>query len=61
MPHRLAAKSPTQSAAALCHWIEHLRTRDPDLLEWLLDRWLYASEKEFGRIRLDDHDRARWQ
>ena len=61
IPHRLAAKSPTQSAAALCHWIEHLRTRDPELLEWLLDRWLHASEKEFGRIRLDDHDRARWQ
>ena len=61
LPHRLAAKSPTQLAAALCRWIEHLRTRDPDLLGWLLDRWLFASEKEFGRIRLDDHDRARWQ
>ena len=61
LPHRLTAKSPTQSAAALCRWIEHLRTRDPDLLAWLLDRWLFASEKEFGRIRLDDHDRARWQ
>ncbi len=61
LPHRLAAKSPTQSAAALCRWIEHLRTREPDLLGWLLDRWLFASEKEFGRIRLDDHDRARCQ
>ena len=60
LPHRLAAKSPTQSAAALCRWIEHLRTRDPDLLGWLLDRWLFASEKEFGRIRLDDHGRACW-
>lgn len=61
LPHRLAAKSPTQSAAALCTWMDELRIRDPDLLEWLLDRWLHASEKEFGRIRLDDHDRVRWQ
>jgi hypothetical protein len=61
MPHRLAAKSPTQSAATLCHWIEQLRTRDPDLLEWLLNRWLYASEKEFGRIRIGASEQVRWQ
>ena len=61
LPHRLAAKSPTQSAAILCTWIDRLRTSDPDLLEWLMDRWLYASEKEFGRIRLDDRERVRWQ
>ncbi len=61
LPQRLAAKSPTRSAAGLCAWIEQLRTDDRDLFDWLLDRWLYASEKEFGRIRLDADDGACWQ
>lgn len=60
LPKRLAAKSPTQSAAGLCTWIERLRTSDRALFEWLLDRWLHASEKEFGRIRFATGDKERW-
>ena len=40
--------------------MEPLRVADPDQLGWRLDRWLVASEKEFGRIRLDDRDRVCW-
>ena len=61
LPRQPAAKSPTLAAAALCAWIEQLRTHDEGLLDWLLDRWLHDSEKEFGRIRVDADDDARWQ
>ena len=61
LPQRLAAKSPTQAAAALCTWVQQLRVSDRDLLDWLLQRWLYASEQEFGRIRLDAGDDDRWR
>lgn len=61
LPKQPAAKSPTLAAAALCAWIEQLRTRDEGLLDWLLDRWLHDSEKEFGRIRVDADEDARWQ
>lgn len=61
LPKQPAAKSPTLAAAALCVWIEQLRTRDAGLLDWLLDRWLHDSEKEFGRIRIGVDEDPRWQ
>lgn len=61
LPRRLPAKSPTRAAAGLCTWLEHLRARDRELFDWLVDRWLHLSEREFGRMRLDADDRARWQ
>jgi hypothetical protein len=45
----------------LCAWIEQLRVSDEGLLDWLLDRWLHDSEKEFGRIRVDADEDTRWQ
>jgi hypothetical protein len=61
LPKQPAAKSPTLAAAVLCAWIEQLRVSDEGLLDWLLDRWLHDSEKEFGRIRVDADEDTRWQ
>lgn len=59
LPVRLQAGSPTQAAARVSAWLEDLRRQDPEEVEWLLQRWLHASEQEFGRMRLDD-DQSRW-
>ena len=61
LPHRLPARSPTRAAAGLCLWLERLRTDHRELFHWLVDRWLHTSENEFGRMRLDAEDRARWE
>ena len=42
-------------------WLERLRTTYPELLHWLLDQWTHDSEREFGRMRLDDDDLERWE
>lgn len=61
LPERLPARSPTQAAALLCDWLDALRLESPEDFEWLLQKWVHASEKEFGRIRLDDKEIERWK
>lgn len=61
LPLRLPAGSPTRVAAQVGHWLERLRTSNVELFDWLLQRWLYASEREFGRMRLEPDDAARWE
>lgn len=60
LPQRLPAKSPTQSAALVCDWLDVLRTKHPEELTWVMQKWLHASEKEFGRIRLSQEEIERW-
>ena len=52
VPLALAAGSATTAAAVLCSWLEALRReREEDFL-WLLEKWMFASERERGRMRL---------
>jgi hypothetical protein len=60
LPAALAAGQATAAAAALCDWLEELRCQKGDDFAWLLDKWIYASESERGRMLLkDDSEVAR--
>lgn len=56
LPKPLAAGSATRAADGLCHWLAMLRDNQPEDFHWLLEKWLYASEKERGRMRLDSDE-----
>ncbi|MGH8111802.1 MAG: hypothetical protein ACREPL_07710, partial [Rhodanobacteraceae bacterium] len=62
LPARLPAGSATEAAVSLCNWLESIRADRPEDFDWLLEKWVYASERERGRMRLDSQsevDRAR--
>ncbi len=54
VPPPLAAGSATAAAVMLCRWLESLRTGRADEFQWLLEKWLYQSERERGRMALAD-------
>jgi integrase len=59
LPDRLDAGSATQTATTLLGWLENLRIQMPDDFVWLIKKWVNASERERGRMRLDgDSDLA---
>ena len=53
LPPRIAAGTATQAAVDLCDWLEALRCDHGEDFAWLLDKWVYSSESERGRMRLD--------
>lgn len=62
LPPPLAAGTATRAAVTLCEWLDSLRCNHQEEFSWLLDKWLHASERERGRMRLDNQaeiDRAR--
>lgn len=54
VPEELPAQTATQAAAAVIEWMEVLRKSKSEQHRWVMNKWLYASEKERGRMRLDD-------
>lgn len=54
LPAQLSAGTATEAAVSLCAWLESMRTGRPEDLDWLLEKWVYASEQERGRMRLDN-------
>lgn len=56
MPTRLPADSPTRAGAIVCEWLDRLLRFDPEEFKWVLQKWLYHSEREFGRMAMDDID-----
>ena len=52
VPPVLAAGSATAAAVMLCRWLEALRIGRPEELQWLLDKWIFRSERERGRMTL---------
>lgn len=52
VPPALAAGSATVAAAGLCTWLEVLRIEREEDFFWLLEKWIYASERERGRMLL---------
>jgi site-specific recombinase XerD len=54
VPPALAAGSATTAAAVLCTWLEALRVDRKEDFFWLLEKWMHASERERGRMRLVD-------
>ena len=56
VPPALAAGSATAAAMKLCRWLEALRIGRPEEFQWLLDKWIFRSERERGRMRLADDD-----
>ena len=61
LPHDLLANSPTEAAALFCSWVDELKQTRYEDFQWLLSKWLFASEKEFGRIRLSEDEEKRWR
>jgi len=54
VPPALAAGSATAAAMKLCRWLEALRIGRPKEFQWLLDKWIFRSERERGRMTLAD-------
>lgn len=54
VPKRLPTGSPTICADALCVWLSELQNNNPDHLGWLARKYIYCSEAEKGRFRLNN-------
>jgi len=52
LPTRLAAGEATMAAVNLAEWLKELRGRKEEDFQWLLGKWLHASERERGRMAL---------
>lgn len=53
VPRRVAAGTATVAAEALCTWLGTLHVHSPADFDWLLYKWVHASERDRGRMRLD--------
>lgn len=58
VPAALAAGQATAAASVLCEWLEALRCQKEEEFEWLLHKWIYASERDRGRMLLQDREEA---
>jgi hypothetical protein len=56
MPERLLPGQSADNAVTLCDRLEALRTSSTQDFDWLIDKWLSATESEQGLIRLDYDD-----
>lgn len=54
VPFALAAGQATAAAFALCVWLQELKRKKEEDFDWLLTKWIYASESERGRMLLKD-------
>lgn len=60
VPPRLAAGTATKAAAGLCDWLRKLKSHQPSDYQWLLKKWVFASSRDRGYIRLDDTADENW-
>lgn len=54
LPEPIEAGSATAAASKLCDWLSELWHENQVLFAWLIEKWIYASERDRGRMRMDD-------
>ena len=62
LPEVLSGPTAKEAAIVFAGWLEKLRIEKPDDFKWLLDKFIYCSEKRLCRVKLDNKQEAqRWK